>query len=235
MMSGRAKNDRSNSVSIETLLTLGLAAAILLAAALIRLIVLGLLEIAFRLAGRDTAWLHPFRHAPPAGAGPRGRRPVRLRLEQGLGVVRRDLAPRVKAGGAATAAAIVFVAATLAGWAVIAGREAGRGGRGAAAWLGPRLRGGFAQFRRAARSAGAWIRPRAVVALATIQHLVRIAVERSRAWLEARSVERNARVGAEDGPDAGPSPRPPRVIDLDKDWDPLTDPLPPDDRVTTRS
>ena len=234
-------------MSIETLLTLGVAAAILVAAAVIRLVVLGLLEIGFRLAGRDTAWLHPFRNAPGPAEAPvrRQRRPVRPRLEHGLGVARtevnrglaftrREVVPRVRTGGAATAAVIVFIAATLAGWALVLGREVGRGGRGASAWLRPRLSSTSARARRGAIAAGAWIRPRLVVALATLQHLARVVYERSSEWLDTRREERSTRVGGEDGPDAGPAPQPPRVIDLDKDWDPLTDPLPPDERVTTR-
>ena len=245
-MSDRAKNDRSDPVSIETLLTLGIAAAILLAAAVIRLVVLGLLEIGFKLAGRDTAWLHPFRNARVPGERPRRQRaPLRPKLEGGLGVARRELhrglgftrtevVPRIKTGGAATAAVVLLVIATLAGWAVVLGREVGRGGRGASAWLGPRLSSGLAQARRGAHAAAAWIRPRAVVALATLQHLARVVYERSSEWLDTRREERSTRVGGEDGPDAGPAPQPPRVIDLDRDWDPLTDPLPPDERVTTR-
>ena len=246
MMSDRAKNDRSKTVSIETLLTLGLAAAILLAAAVIRLIVLGLLEVGFKLAGRDTAWLHPFRQARVPGERPRRQRaPLRPRLEDGLGVARRELhrglrftrtevVPRVKTGGAATAAIVILVVATLASWAVVLGREVGRGGRGASAWLRPRLSSGFAQARRGLRTAGAWVGPRLIVVLATLQHVARTVYDRAAEWLDTRRGERSARVGAEDGPDAGPAPQQPRVIDLDEDWDPLTDPLPPEERVTTR-
>lgn len=226
-MCNRAKNDRSGTMSIETLLTLGLAGVILLAAALMRLVVLGLLELGLRIAGRDTAWLHPFRRARTDEAIRPARPPLRPRVVHAYRSAQGAVVPRVRTGTAAALAAMVLVVMTLAGWALFVGREAVQGGRGAFAWLRPRMISASSQVGRSARAVLSWLRPRLVMGIATMQHLLRAARESFVARAEARTERRRERVGA-DAAESGPAPPEPGVIDLDKDWDPLKDPLPPE-------
>lgn len=197
-MSGRAV-DRYHPMSIETLLTLGVAAAILVVAFLLRLVVLTFLRLGLLLAGRDASWLKP----------------------QRLPRSRRSLRPRV---GAALRGAGVAVAAGagVARVAVGAGVQgAARAGAGFERWAdatNARLAPRTTQLTLAARRRGASFAKRLgmllVAAIATVQHFASLAAVGLRRRLND---QRNG------GRVAKPEPRrPAKVIDLDHDDDPVT-------------
>lgn len=196
-MSGRAV-DRYYPMSIETLLTLGVAAAILVAAFLLRLVVLTFLRVGLRLAGRDASWLKP-------QWVPRSRRRLRPRL-----------GAAVRGAGAAVAAGAAVVGA--AGGAGV--RGAARAGAGLERWAhgtNARLAPRTTQLTLAARRRGTAFAKRLgmllVTAIATVQHFASLAVVGLRRWLnDQRNGERVTK----------PEPRRhAKVIDLDHDDDPL--------------
>lgn len=109
-------------MSIETTLTLGLAAAILAAALVIRVLVLGVVRLVLLMW---QVW-HPAR---PRHAAPR--------LEQALPRV--SLRERAASVGAGTAAVSLYVAAQIASGARFVSRSA----RVGYSWAEPRVRAGF--------------------------------------------------------------------------------------------
>lgn len=221
-------------MSIETLLTLAVAAGILAVAAVLRFVILGSIRVALRVTGTQVWWLQkPSRWETDAGATPRaGRAPLR---------------PRVAALGRATARESVFFvtafaegirlaavgiatwALAVAAWSTPRLEGAGRGAGTALATTAERTRPGLRRaseaLSRSARSAASKVKPAFVVAVATVQHLVRLVAARAAAWVDGRHAERSARPG-----EPTPGGDGPRVIDLDRDFDPLTDDF-PEDRV----
>ncbi len=219
-------------MGIETLVTLGVAIAILVLAALLRFVVLGIVRLGLRLSGR-----HPWR----LQRAPRERAPGEHRRE------RPPLWPRVVRGARAVAAASQFLVQGVVeglGIAVVGlARGAGRLGAGLAtaiqrasqtsahaavsitAWVGPGLRLAARRSRRLLGGALSRVKPAIVLSLATVQHFSSVLAARARAWLEEHQAERSARPGEPASPGGGP-----RVIDLDRDFDPLTDDF-PEDRI----
>lgn len=223
-------------MSIETLLTLGVAAAILVVAALLRVVILGVVRIGLRLSGRRIWWLERSRRWDAAEDTDRPKRPERARLW-----------PRIVRGARSAASAVAFlVSGTIEGLGImVVGLARGADALGVA--LAPRLRGGFRTSAGSAAAATAWLGPRLreagrrtasvtgsalarvkpaiVLAIATLQHLVLALAGRTRAWIQQHEVERSARPGEPTSAGDGP-----RVIDLDHDFDPLTDDF-PEDRI----
>lgn len=219
-------------MSIETLLTLGLATAILVLAALLRLLVLGAARLGLRLSGRRAWWLE---------------KPRRERAERAERPQRAALWPRLARGARSATAALGFLVSGVVeglGIAVVglargadrtgaalaprlrgASRSSASAADAAAAWLGPRLGSAAATSRRALASGVARVKPAVVLAIATVQHVAQLVVDRTRAWVNEREAERSARPGEATSSGDGP-----RVIDLDRDFDPLTDDF-PEDRI----
>lgn len=184
-------------MSIESILTLGVAAAILLGAALLRLIVLGSLRLLFALTGRQVFWAPGEEKKPPTDRPrPRIRRPA-WRAARSFG------------------AGLIYVFATLGTWFRAGG--AGLGDRAGSSYqqLAPRLRPNWSELRRRLAATGAKIASVTVVAIASVQHLSRLVGARVKERVDRRSARRARQEDALDD----------RVIVLDRGWDPLTDPL----------
>lgn len=185
-------------MSIENLLTVGLAAAILVAAAILRLLVLGAVRLVFKLSGRQV----PAREIP-AAAGHAARGP------------RRPLARPALNGLGSLGAGLIYVLATLGTWMRSAGTMIARGARAAYASAAPQVEAGT---EKGLAAAGHKLRSAAVVAVASAQHLGRVIAHRVKEMADARATRKAATAPVEEPSDA-------RVIVLDRDWDPLTDPL----------
>lgn len=231
-MSGRAV-DRYHPMSIETLLTLGVAAAILVVAFLLRLVVLSVLRVGLRLAGRDASWLRP-QSLPSSRPRLRTRAaPAARRAASGAAVGAAALAAAVGPALAATVRALAAAhraalrGATRAGAKVATAARAGVQGVASAAaaletWAdatNARLAPRTAELALATRRSGVAVMKRLgvflVTALATAQHFTSLAAARLR---KQRSAQRVANPEPRT-----PEPRRPRkVIDLDRDEDPLS-------------
>jgi len=188
-------------MSIENLLTLGVAGAILAAAALLRLILLGSLRLFFKLSGKPVPWAHGA-EVPEGGTSgtPRPRRPIARPALNGLG---------------ALGAGLVYVLATLGTWMRSAGAAIARAVGAAHASLSPRVASGT---QKGAAAAGRGVKSAAIVTVASGQHLGRIAAQRIKEANERRSAHATHQPVSEEPPEG-------RVILLDREWDPLTDPL----------
>lgn len=245
-------------MSIETVLTLALAAAILVAAALLRMIVLGLLRLLFKLSGTEVFWLAPSespsserrsrrplaapalagarrlgarlesrlfdrrpRRRPPGRAAPNGGGWLWARRPEGLLTPdpRRRLAKPVVNRTRSLGTGLVYVLATAGTWMRAGGVRVADAAGSAYRTLEPRVRVNAREAGRELTAAGRKIASLTVIAVATAQHLVRSIAAR----LRDLSDRRPARYP---GPD---EPAEDRVIvldrDLDRDWDPLVDPL----------
>ena len=219
-------------MSIETLLTIGLALAILVVAAVLRFLILGVTRSGFRVSGREIPW---------------ALRPARYRESTGGTGVRAPIGPRVATGArGAVGSATFLVSAFVEGLAIAvlgtvraltaiaavgvprlrgAGRTVGGSMTAAGAAAGPRAGAALSGLRRASASALARLRPALVIAIATLQHLGRVTARRTRARLEQLREERSTRPGEPTAAGDGP-----RVIELDREFDPLTDDF-PEDRI----
>jgi hypothetical protein len=187
-------------MSIENLLTLGVAAAILVAAAVLRLIVLGSMRLFFKLSGKPAPWA---RSAETAERGPSRTRP------------RRPLARPALNGLGALGAGLLYVFATLGTSMRSAGTKVARAAATAHVSLSPRVASGT---QRGAAAAGRTMKAGAIVTVASGQHLGRLAARRIKEAAERRAARPAPPSAQEEAPTA-------RVIVLDREWDPLTDPL----------
>lgn len=181
-------------MSIETLLTLGLAVVILAVAFVLRLVILTLLGVALRLAGKDASWLKPQRVE-------RARPPLR---------------PRVASTLRRGAAGVAFLAALAAAAGAAAGRGAVRGAAELERWadaanrrLAPHTMQLATAARRRAAAAAARLGSALVTVVATLQHVSAVLGARLRQRLQRPTI-------------TAEQPRSPRrVIDLERDDDPL--------------
>ena len=185
-------------MSIENLLTLGVAVGLLVAAALLRLFVVGAARLFFRLSGRAIRPQEPVTETP----GPsRARRPIARPALNGLGALGRGL---------------VYALATLGTWMAATGALIGSAAAGAYASLSPRPRSGTSTV-----IATAWrgLKTAMIVTVASLQHLIRAASRRVEQRAHSSSRARTKPVTPkEESTEA-------QVIVLDREWDPLTDPL----------
>lgn len=216
-------------MSIETLLTLGVAAAILLLAAVLRFVILGSIRLALRITGTEVPWLQK---PPRTGSGGPKRAPLAPRLARGGRSAAAGLAYTGSAfvdGLRITAAAVVHAASAVAAWASPRLRGASRSSRAAVAAAGrdlrPRVRQAARRSATSLTSLPARLKPAFVVTVATVQHLARLVAQRTRTWVQEHEAERKARPGEPTSAGEGP-----RVIDLQRDFDPLTDDF-PEDRI----
>ena len=215
-------------MSIETLLTLGLTAVILVVAFVLRLVILSVVKGGLLLAGKDTSRLRPHSAAV-------ARVPLRTRVSStgrrtaaGWAHVRAALTsagsktaagfaflrPRIASAGRKTAAALAFLAALLAAGVASMGRAAVAGAAGLERWadttnerLAPYTIQATAALRRSAAAGGRRIGPVLVTTVATVQHLASLTLVRAR-----------PRGKHSVSPAAGAN-EPNRVIDLDRDRD----------------
>lgn len=219
-------------MSIETLLTLGVASGILVLAVVLRFVVVSIARVLARVSGRE---VRPVRKARPERRQPKGE-PISPRKRRQR-PARQPMWPRIANAGRSVGAAVTFlaggfveglrIAATgLLTVTVVVLASAAQITRRSAASLGPRIAAGGKASWRALASAWGWLKPRLVVAVATVQHLVRASVQRAREWVDQRQEERSSRPGEPTSAGHGP-----QVIDLKDDWDPLTDEF-PEDRLT---
>lgn len=216
-------------MSIETLLTLGVAAGILGLAVVLRFAVLTAARLVARLSGQE---VRPVRKTPPEQRQPKGERISPRRQRQRS--ARERVWPRIGDAGRSVGAGAAFVArgfveglrvaATgLLTVTVVVLASAAQTTRRSAASLGPRIAAGGKASWRGAASAWRWLKPRVVLAVATVQHLGRASLQRVREWVSQRQEERSSRPGEPSSAGHGP-----QVIDLKEDWDPLTDEFPED-------
>ena len=194
-------------MSIETLLTLGLTAAILVAAFMLRVVILGGLRLGLRLAGKDTSWTRPQVVAPTGSAASAPDRPAAARRERPLWTPGRGAGIGSSLGAAG--ASILAMAATA--WTAMV-----RAAEGLERWadrtsesLEPAMRDITSAARRSTRDIGKYL----VAGIATVQHLILLLA----GWVR--------RVVADSTPPDPPRRRsqggPRKVIDLDLDDDPL--------------
>lgn len=184
-------------MSIESILTIAVAAAILVGAALLRLIVLGSLRLLFALAGRQVFWTRgEQKKAASDHARPEMRRPA-WRAARSFG------------------AGLIYVLATLGTWMRAGGARLGDRAGSSYRELAPRLRPHRSELRRRVGATGAKLASGTVVAVASVQHLARLIAARAKERVDRRSARRARQQEAVDD----------RVIVLDRGWDPLTDPL----------
>lgn len=184
-------------MSIENLLTLGVAAGILAVAAVLRLLFLGGLKLFYLLSGREVTQATETAEARPPGP----RRPVARPALNAFGALGRSM---------------ILVFATLGTWMFAAGSAITRAATSGYASLSPRVAAGT----KTGVTVGAGkLKTFAVVAIATMQHLAQGVAEMVNTRLAeaaARRREKNAPVE---------EPQEATVIRLDREWDPLTDPL----------
>ncbi|MFP5350983.1 MAG: hypothetical protein ACLGIB_00255 [Actinomycetota bacterium] len=220
-------------MSIETLLTLGLTVALLIAAFLLRLVILGLLRLGLRLAGRDTSWTRPPVSDRTASREAGAQRLRRIRQRRPFWTPERVPALRSRLAGAKTKAgpaveragvALGAAGATLLAMAATAWRAMTRGADSLERWAdrtSERLEPAVHDFTSAARRSTADMRKWAVMGIATIQHVLLLLIGWVRdAWAAARSSDEDQQRASS----APTSPGPTKVIDLDAelgDDDPL--------------
>ena len=188
-------------MSIENVLTLGVAAAILAAAALLRLVVLGSARLFFALAGKPVPWARTDEEStaetPPER---RAHRPV--------------VRPALNALGS-LGTGLIYVLATLGTWMRAAGTALAGAAASAYATLSPRVASGS---QTGLSAVGRALRSGAILTVASAQHLFRTVSGWVNRRVEAAAAER-ARHAAQEEPSEA------RIIVLDREWDPLTDPL----------
>ena len=205
-------------MSIETLLTLALAAGILVSAVVLRFVILGIARLLAHLSGREMA----LRKTPRKRRQRPSREPIWPHIAGGarsLGAASAFVAGAVVKGVRIAATGLVTITVVVVASTV-------QGVRGMATSLGPRIGAGGQTSWRGMASAWAWLKPRLVVAVATAQHLGRASAQRTRDWVSQQQEERSARPGEPTSGGHGP-----RVIELNDDWDPLTDEF-PEERLT---
>lgn len=220
-------------MSIETLLTLGLATAILVVAAILRFVVLGVARLGLRLSGRDVPWLQkPHREQAPEEAPRRSHNPIRPRLGRAghklageAAFLASAFAEGLTIAAVGTAREARSLVGTLTGAARSGGGTTGAAVTASAAAVAPKASDALATARHSTASALRRIKPAFVIAVATVQHLGALAISRVRGWVEQQQEERSLRPGEPTASGDGP-----RVIDLDREFDPLTDDF-PEDRV----
>lgn len=220
-------------MSIETVLTLGLALAILVAGFVLRLVVLTVLRLGMRLAGRDASWLTPQR-VPRSGPLPRPRQGGAFRragtaIAAGAAALAAATGPALAAIGRAVAhaAGAAAQAAARSGTALAAALRGGARTAAAAAaaleqWadatnarLAPRTAEVGLAARRSAAAGAKRLRLLLITLIATVQHFASLAATRVRQRPKPRPVpspetrERRAQRRRD-------------VIDLDRDEDPLS-------------
>lgn len=219
-------------MSLETLLTLGATTGILVLAALLRFVVLGIVRLGLRLSGRQVWWLQRTPRERATGRDLRERRPLWPRVVRGA----RSAAAASWFLVAGVAEGLGIAAVGLARGSVRLGAAVATGVRGAldtsadaavstTAWLGPRLRRAGRRSRRVVGAGISRVKPAVVLTVATVQHFSTLLAARAEAWLQEHQAERSARPGEPTAAGGGP-----RVIDLDRDFDPLTDDF-PEDRI----
>ena len=191
-------------MSIENLLTLGVAVGLLVAGALLRLLVLGGLRLFAKLLGREIPADVPDGEAPTS----RRPRPIARPALHGLDALGRGLVHAL--------ATLGTWLATLGTWLAPAGTFVGRAATRAHASLSPRVRSGS---QTVLASSGRGLKTAMIVTVASVQHLVRLAT----AWTKQRAEERSHARATLHAPAEEPAEA--RVIRLDREWDPLTDPL----------
>ena len=196
-------------MSIETLLTLGLTAALLVAAFVLRVVILGSLRLGLRLAGRDTSWTRPqVVGSTGSNASEAVDRPAPVRRKRPL------LTPGT-GGGIGTA--LRAASATVLAVAATAWTATVRGAEGLERWadrtsesLAPAMRDITSAARRSTRDIGKYL----VAGIATVQHVVLLLA----GWVRGIVTETRPNDAARR------STQPQRkVIDLDLDLD--DDPL----------
>ncbi len=200
-------------MSIETLLTVALALAILIAAAALRWMTLGILDLVLRLRGHETrrrsATTEP--RATPAASG---------RLHQAS---RRVLE--------ATVAATTRAVAELARYTSEIRRVTAATTSGVYARVAPATERAMATSSQlvveGARRATAQI----LVVTTALRHLAQSAYRAARELWTTTDPPRAARRPQPPVERSEPEPEP-RVIDLNRQWDPLTDPFDPEDTLT---
>ena len=190
-------------MSIENLLTLGVAAGILAVAFVLRLLFLGALRLFYLLSGKEVARAETAETAEAAdGERPaRPRRPLTRPALNGLGALGRG---------------VILVFATLGTWMFVAGGAIGRVATSGYTSLSPRVAAGT---KTGVTMGAGKLKTFAVVAIATLQHLAQAIagmVNERLAQAAARRREQQAPVE---------EPQEATVIRLDREWDPLTDPL----------
>jgi len=215
-------------MSIETLLTLGLTAVILVVAFVLRVVILSVVKVGLLLAGKDTPRLQPHSAAvarPPlrtrlASAGRRtaagwahvgaGLTSAGRKTAAGLAFLR----PHLASAGRKTAAALALLAALLAAGVASVGRAGVAGAAGLERWadatnqrLAPHTMEATAALRRSAAAGGRRIAPVLVTTVATVQHVASLTLVRARPR------------GKHSIPPESAADEPRRVIDLDRDRD----------------
>lgn len=221
-------------MGIETQLTLALAAGIVAVAAFLQLTMRALTRLFLVVTGRERP--APAGSETPRRARPRSKtRPLWPRIAHAAGAAAETAAFLVRAfaqGLLIAAIGIargVTVAATGFGRvAAVAAANAAHVAKLAATRVRPQIAAAARTSARAVASAVAWTKPRVVLVIATLQHLGHVVVERSREWIGDLQRERQARPGEASSVADGP-----RVIDLERDFDPLTDDFPEDERVSS--
>ena len=184
-------------MSIENLLTVGVAAGILAVACVLRLLFLGALKLFYLLAGTQIA--EP--ETVEEGRAITPRRPLARPALNGLGTLGRK---------------VILVFATLGTWMFAVGSATARAAAGGYASLSPRVTAGT----KTGLTVGAGkIRSFAIVAVATTQHLARAIAKMVKTRLAEAAARRRAQLTPIE------EPREATVIRLDREWDPLTDPL----------
>lgn len=226
-------------MNVETLLTLGLTVALLVAAFVLRMLILGALRLALRLAGKDTSWTRPLVVGSASTSGS-AEAPAPIRRRRPLWSPGTSAALRTKADGIVAAlgsrahggetarptrtahssggggSALGAVGATVLAMTATAWTGLVRGADSLERWadrtsesLQPAMRDITSAARRSTRDIGKYI----VAAIATVQHVVLLLA----GWVR--------RKWAEKGPTAEASTRsrvePTAAIDLDKEDDPL--------------
>ena len=162
-------------MSIETLLTLGLTAALLAAAFVLRVVILGSLRLGLRLAGRDTSWTRPQRASRPA-ASPSADGTPETRRKRPLWTPGSAAALRTKVRGAgaevgpglgAAGASLLAVAATAWGGMTRGADALERWADRTSESLQPAMRDITSAARRSTRDIGKYV----VAGIATVQHV----------------------------------------------------------------
>ena len=186
-------------MSIENLLTLGLAAGLLAAAAALRLLFLGALKLFYLVSGRQVT--QPQADAETLARTPRQRRPLARPALDRLASLGRG---------------VVLVLATVGTWMAAATSAIAKAATAGYASMSPRVAAGT---KTGLRVGAGKIKSFAIVAAATLQYLARTVIRLVSEQVAMRSARRRER------PAAAEEVQQARVIRLDRDWDPLTDPL----------
>lgn len=225
-------------MSIETLLTLGVAAAILAAAAALRLIFLVALRLVYMLTGRHITWgslVHPLsaRARPRAFAADGGLSEklstwIRSGARAAATFPERLRQPTQGARDALTelGTALIHLLATVGSWLSALGEAGVSAGRLLHDRARPWLSTGAVASGRALASAARRLGSFSIVAVATMQHFAGATATRLRKSKQERAGRARGPALDSAGRDRGSRrSMADRLIVLDEAWDPLTDPL----------